>query len=287
MPFDCEWLRLREPIDAASRAPGMAQTLRQVLPDRPVQIIDLGSGTGANLRYLTRLIGGRQEWWLIDHDRALLEAIPACMQAWGADHRASVRRVGADLLITGRGFECLAHPVGRDLAAELAAIELPAGALVSASALLDLVSEAWLRRLAQRCARARAPVLFALSYDGRMDLQPPEPGDERVCELVNRHQTTDKGFGAALGPAAGAKAARLFSELGYRVHTAPSDWHIGPDARAMQEALLGGWLAAAVATAPEHAPALQDWAGRRRAHVGAGRCRLRVGHTDLIGWPAR
>ncbi|MCY3731403.1 MAG: class I SAM-dependent methyltransferase, partial [Rhodospirillaceae bacterium] len=118
-------------------------------------------------------------------------------------------------------------------------------------------------------------------------LQPHEAGDERVCELVNRHQTTDKGFGAALGPAAGAKAARLFSELGYRVHTAPSDWHIGPDARVMQEALLGGWLAAAVATAPEHAVALQDWARRRRAHVGAGRCRLSVGHIDLIGWPAR
>ncbi len=52
-------------------------------------------------------------------------------------------------------------------------------ALVTASALLDLVSERWLRALAARCAGHGAAVLFALSYDGRIVCSPEDPDDGR------------------------------------------------------------------------------------------------------------
>ena len=52
-----------------------------------------------------------------------------------------------------------------------------------------------------KCRPGRA-LLAVLTYDGRMTLTPPDPFDAHVRRLVNRHQRTDKGFGAALGPLA-------------------------------------------------------------------------------------
>ena len=38
-------------------------------------MIDLGTGTAANLRFLSPLLGDAQTWELIDRDQALLDAI--------------------------------------------------------------------------------------------------------------------------------------------------------------------------------------------------------------------
>ena len=83
-------------------------------------------------------------------------------------------------------------------------------ALVTASALLDLVSEEWLRSLAARCRESGAALLFALSYDGRIQCSPDEPEDAAIRELVNQHQRTDKGFGRALGSGRAADSPKLF-----------------------------------------------------------------------------
>jgi len=72
--------------------------------------------------------------------------------------------------------------------------------LVTASALLDLVSEDWLAALAARCRESGAAILFALSYDGRIRCSPEEPNDATICALVNEHQRTDKGFGTRARP---------------------------------------------------------------------------------------
>ena len=86
--------------------------------------------------------------------------------------------------------------------------------LVSASALLDLVSESWLRVLATRCHAAGAAALFAVTYNGGSSCDPAEPEDEMVRELMNLHQRTDKGLGGpAAGPDAAAVTKRVFEEI--------------------------------------------------------------------------
>src|SRR5258707_11635990 len=73
--------------------------------------------------------------------------------------------------------------------------------LVTASALLDLVSERWLRELASACRSHGAAALFALTYNGRSACTPVEPEDDHVRQLFNTHQRrNDKGFGIAAGP---------------------------------------------------------------------------------------
>lgn len=284
--FSADWLALREPFDAAARATALARELRAQLGvgshAAPLSVVDLGCGAGANLRYLAPLIGGTQHWRLVDHDAALLAAALATTRAWALGRGARVENRGDVLHVRAAQFACALTCEQRDLRT-IAAIELPERGLVTAAALLDLVSAEWLESLAARCARAAAHVLFALTYDGRTECKPQDPDDAAVLALFNRHQHGDKGFGPALGPDAARAAETTFLKHGYAVRSEPSDWRISSEARAMQHALLDGWLGAAVEIAPDRHVAIAAWHERRCGLVATGRSTLRVGHADLVG----
>jgi len=215
----------------------------------------------------------------------LLDAAAVATRAWAAARGAQVAPAAAELTLRATDFACRVAGDQRNLAADsFDGLALPAGGLVTAAALLDLVSARWLETLAARCKSARATVCFALTYDGRTVCTPDEPEDALALDLFNRHQRLDKGFGPALGPAAAPAAEEQLAKLGYRVLAQRSDWDIGPQHTAMQHALLDGWLSAALEMAPEQTTPLTAWHRRRRAHVDAGRSRLAVGHVDLVGW---
>jgi len=252
--FSAEWLALREPADAAARSSGLVGFVA-----RPGRLLDLGGGTGSNIRYLASRLPSPQMWTLVDDDAALIAKAPPNVLT----HRADLNRVLDD----------------HDL--------FEGCALVTASALLDLVSERWLAKLVLRCRAAGASMLFALNYDGRIVCSPEDPDDALVQRLVNEHQKTDKGFGPALGPDAGARAVQLMTAAGYTVRQQRSDWKLTADMRRLHLELISGWAAAASAIAPASAGAIAAWRARRVAHVDAGRCRILVGHIDVAAVPGR
>jgi len=255
--FTADWLDLREPVDSASRSTRLTRDVAAILPRyRAIDILDLGAGTGANVRYLAGKLPLPQRWMLVDRDERLLSR---ASKAWASRCLDLQHAVLDASLFSGR-------------------------ALVTASALLDLASEAWLQALVARCREAGAAVLFALTYDGRMDFAPAELEDEAMCELVNQHQRTDKGLGPAEGPVAVARASELFTAAGYYVEREASDWELTPESHELQRQLIAGWADAAVATAPDQSAAVADWRARRIAHVDAGRSQLIVGHKDLAAW---
>jgi hypothetical protein len=287
--FSADWLSMREPFDAAARAAPLVAELRRHIPRgaraAPLEVVDLGAGAGSNLRYLAPRLGGEQRWRLVDRDRALLHAAVVATRAWAVSRSAVVSPAGPTLTLRAEDFACRLRGEARNLSGDaLASLGLPSGGLVTAAALLDLVSMGWLEALAARSKAAGAAICFALTYDGRTVCTPDEPEDAMALDLFNRHQRLDKGFGPALGPAAAGAAEQALSTHGYRVLTERSDWDIGPQHTAMQHALLDGWLSAALEIAPERTAPLTAWHRRRRVHVEAGRSRLVVGHVDLVGW---
>lgn len=254
------WLSLREPADTRARSAAVTSALVGALPhDRTVRCVDLGSGTGSNIRYLSSRLPQAQAWLAIDRDASLLARAPA-----GVDTRAATLGALDDASI----FE------NRDL--------------VTASALLDLVSAAWIAALTAQCRRAGAAVLFVLSYDGRSVCAPREPEDDAVLQLFNAHQrSNDHGFGRAAGPDAAALAAVAFAEAGYIVRRERSDWEIPPGEAALQRELVRGWAEASTAVEPARAGMIAEWLARRLAHIDGGRSRIAVGHEDLAGWLPR
>jgi SAM-dependent methyltransferase len=268
MPTDhglAPWLALRESIDHRSRSSALTGLLAAHLPaDRPLRILDLGTGRGSNIRYLAPRLPQPQEWLVVDRDPALLAAV------------ASRASAGARVHVATR-CENLA-PLAADL--------FDGRHLVTASALLDLVSEQWLRLLANRCRAQGAAALFALTYNGESSCAPSEPEDNTIRRLLNQHQKTDKGFGPAAGPDANAAAERAFRDAGYEVRSVPTEWRLGPESSALQRELVEGWARPALELAPEQAPMIRDWLSRRLDHLSAGRSHIVVGHYDLAAWPS-
>ena len=79
------WLALREPADAAARAPDLVHSLRPYHPETGPRLIhDLGCGTGAMGRWLAPLLPGPQHWVVHDRDADLLE-VAAALRAWLGD----------------------------------------------------------------------------------------------------------------------------------------------------------------------------------------------------------
>lgn len=258
-----DWLRLRQAADHAARSTTLTTLIAEALgPGRPLRILDLGTGTGSNIRYLAPRLGGAQDWLAVDKDAALLTEAAERSQSIAPDVHVATRALDLGSLAAADIFD------GRRL--------------VTASALLDLVSERWLRWVAQQCRRVSAAALFTITYSGRNACDPVDPDDQHVFALFNRHQLTDKGLGGpACGPAGTEAAARCFTDEGYEVRIEPSDWKIGSGAREFQRQLIDGWAVAATEMAPQEASAIAAWQQRRVAHVAAGRSRVVVGHHDL------
>ncbi|MEO6626536.1 MAG: hypothetical protein ABIN37_17165 [Burkholderiaceae bacterium] len=295
--FSTDWLTLREPFDHRARCAtwcaldvaAHAARWRSARPSDPVlAVIDLACGSGANLRALAPRIGGPQRWRLIDHDAALLAAVPQALAGWAQQHAHRITNPSdpaSALRIAGAGFSVELVTEQADLAHGLDAIDWRQAHLVTASALLDLVSAAWLTGLVRVACDHGAALLFALSVDGRTAWDPVDVGDAEVHRLFALHQQRDKGFGdPALGPAALPLASRLLAQAGYTVLQARSDWNItGALAPAMVGAMVEGMAAAATEQAPQAADVVQQWKARRMAAVAVSR--LSVGHNDIMALP--
>jgi hypothetical protein len=292
--FSSEWLSLREPFDFAARAVGAAQPemdahlahWRAAGASRVIEVLDLACGHGANVRALAPRLGGVQHWRLVDHDPALLAALPAALQRWAQQqgYRYEANAAASACRIDGSGFSSTVLWQRLDLSLELASLDLAQTALVSASALLDLVSASWLQRLVERAHGAGAAMLWALTVDGRMFWEPADPDDATVHALFCQHQHRDKGFGLALGPQAPAVALTHLGQAGYRSTVARTDWHVGGEqGSSMQRAMIGAIAVASLEEDPSMQARVRAWQARRTA--GIDRSRLLVGHVDIFATP--
>jgi SAM-dependent methyltransferase len=261
--FAHDWLALREPYDRAARSSALADRFAKALEPVP-RVIDLGCGTGANLRYLAPRMGHQQHWLCLDRDRDLLARAEAALSRWRSEAgwQGSVRFAALDL---ATGLDSLALD----------------GAGITASALLDLASATWLDRLAEGCRRS--PMLMALSFDGRLSWRPAPARDDLVRDRFVQHQRTDKGFGPALGPDAAFHLAARLEAAGHQVATATSDWQLGAGDGPLLEATLEGVIAAAAEIEDDRR--LTGWAAQRRRQLARGDLGLMVGHVDVLALP--
>jgi hypothetical protein len=257
--FAPEWLALRENADAEARATELVDLLGESFLNRhPLVIRDLGCGTGSMGRWLAGRLDGPQHWVLHDRDPRLLSLAGASMT--GPNITAETRQ--------------------GDLTA-LNADDLAGTSLVTASALLDLLTSDEVNGLATACVEAGCAALFTLSVAGTVELDPAEPLDAEFTDAFNAHQRRSVAGRRLLGPDAVAATVTAFDGLGAAVSTRPSPWRLGPDQAALAGEWLRGWVDAACEQRPDlaaHAPAYL----RRRLD---DELRVVVGHTDLLALP--
>ncbi|MFF4159207.1 class I SAM-dependent methyltransferase [Streptomyces sp. NPDC001678] len=271
--FAPQWLRLREAADATARSPELlgplaARLARERRPPGRTFVCDAGCGTGSMGRWLAGRLPGPQHWYLHDHDPGLLGLAVAGMP-----------RVSAD----GGPVTAVARP--GDIT-RLRAADLAGTSLVTASALLDLLTAEEVDGLAAACCGAGCPALLTLSVAGRVGLFPADPLDGEIAAAFDDHQRRVVRGRRLLGPDAADVTARAFRRRGAEVLVRPSPWRLGASHRALTAEWLTGWVGAAREQRPDLAGRADAYLRRRLEACATGGLRVVVHHVDLLALPA-
>ncbi len=259
------WLGLREAADAAARAVELVELVRHGLAGAPRLVIhDLGSGTGSMGRWLAPQLPGRQHWIMYDRDPELLAHAATAMVGRAAD--------GALVTVETRVADVT----------RLRADDLRGGSLVTASALLDLLTGDEVDRIAAACVGAGCTALLTTSVAGPVTLTPADPLDAAIGAAFNAHQRRTVDGRRLLGPDAAAAAVDAFAQRGVAASVRPGPWRLGAGEADLSTEWFLGWLAAACEQQPELAGPVADYTQRRLAGAAAGQLEVVVAHTDLV-----
>jgi SAM-dependent methyltransferase len=262
------WLALREPADAAARAADLVDEVQRRLPAGALTVVhDLGCGTGSMKRWLAPRLAGPQHWVMYDRDADLLARAAADPPQLAADGSA------VTVQIQQHDITALDHG------------ELAGASLITASALLDMLTISELERIVRACVGAGCPALVTLSVIGRVDITPSDPLDETIAAAFNAHQRRSNGGDRLLGPDAVGAAADLFARQGVDVVVKPSPWRLGAADVELTTEWLTGWIGAACDQQPELTAATRGYLRRRLADATAGSLRVTVHHDDLLARP--
>lgn len=263
-----QWLRLREPADAAARSRELVAKVARVRRGGDLTVVhDLGCGSGSMGRWLAPMLEGPQHWVLHDRDPDLLRV--------AANHPPAAAEEGAVVTVETRLGDITRLPPKA----------LSGASLVTASALLDMLTLDELERFVRSCVAAGCPALVTLSVIGRVRLTPTDPLDAVLAAAFNAHQRRRTGGRSLLGPDAAATATRLFSALGARVEVRASPWRLDARSGALAEQWLSGWVDAACEQRPALATAGAAYLARRLTDFEHGRLEGTVQHVDLLARP--
>jgi hypothetical protein len=259
------WLRLREPADAQARARELVEPVhRHLAGARRTVIHDLGTGTGSVGRWLAPQLPGAQHWIMYDRDVDLL------------------KRVRAEMVDASPDGEPVTVETRRCDITRLTAANLDGASLVTASALLDMLTADEVERVVAACADAGCPAWLMLTVTGRVELNPTDPLDAEVTEAFAQHQRRTVDGRTLLGPDAADATVEAFARRGVQVRVRSSPWRLGAEHGDLVSEWLTGWLAAACEQRPELAGPAAAYSRRRLAEAVTGRLSVVVQHRDLL-----
>lgn len=285
--FSADWLSLRESVDHRSRnlllQEKVIDYLHQIADskDGAIQIVDLGSGTGSNLRALAPLIHRNQQWTLIDYDPLLLNSARQKLCVWADNTLPNVNKNDSDDFTTVKPLTLIKNQhqitvdfLQNDLAKNLPdALSKPAD-LITAAAFFDLVAFDWLEEF---CKLLQSPLYTVLTYNGKERWLPEDPRDTEILKAFHAHQARDKGFGPSAGPLALGVLRQLLAQRDFQIKTGASPWMLGPDDYVLIAELARGSAKAVAETKLVNHETAEQWGEHRSQSPWC-----EIGHDDLF-----
>ncbi len=264
-----EWLDLREPADAAARSRDLVEHVRQQLPATGRLVIhDLACGSGSMGRWLAPLLPGRSSGSCTTATRTCWRSPPRTLRARPpAGPPSSSRRGCSDIT-------------------RLCPDDLAGATLITASALLDLMTGDELAGLVDLCAAVACPVLLTLSVD-----RTRRAGTGRSARLVRgrrirRPPASHDGGRPPARPGCRCGRRRALPPAGGRCRRSAQ-----PLAARRRRRRSGGGVAHRMARCrlragrPTWPPGSDAYARRRLAQARAGQLAVTVDHADLLVLP--
>ena len=203
--FENSWLYKREKIDHSSKNLKIIDKINSTIKDlETLNVLDLGTGTGSNFRFLSKKIKHKnQSWTLMDISRSSLSEARK-----NTILNNKIRKVS------------LKH---NDIIKDIKKTNFNQFDLVTGSAFLDIMPHKWFKDF-HRLNQNTKIIYFSINYDGYFKFQPHHSLDNNMLQLFNNDQQSKKdGIVKAVGPDCSEIIKSYFSKT-HKTFLLNSNW---------------------------------------------------------------
>ena len=203
--FNNTWLFIREKIDNLSKNKLIIQNINKSLKNyKDINIIDLGTGTGSNFRYLSKKIKYNNQYWtLMDISKSSLKEARANTQINKKIKSISIKN--------------------HDVIQNINTTDFSNYDVVTGSAFLDIMPKKWFKNFHLKNVNTKI-VYFSINYDGYFNFFPKHKLDNSVMNLFNSDQKSKKVNNLrAVGPDCSLIIDSFFSKT-HKTYSLKSNW---------------------------------------------------------------
>ena len=203
--FQNSWLFQREKIDNLSKNISIINKINRVLKNYDeIRIIDLGTGTGSNFRYLSKKIKFKNQFWtLMDLSKSSLNQAKKNIVTNNKIKKIILKHDDIIKNIQQHNFEDYD--------------------LVTGSAFLDIMPFDWFKKFYIKNKNTKL-VYFSINYDGYIKFYPKHNLDRDILQLFNNDQKSKKNNKTrAVGPDCSNIINRCFSKT-HKCYLFKSNW---------------------------------------------------------------
>ena len=203
--FENSWLYQREKIDNQSKNLSLINIINNALKNiENISILDLGTGTGSNFRFLSKKITHKNQFWtLMDISKSSLQE--------------AKRNIISNNKIKSVSFK------NHNIIKNIKNINFNKYDLVAGSAFLDIMPNSWFK-VFHKLNQDTKIIYFSINYDGYFKFYPRHNFDNNMLKLFNKDQRSKKdGKVNAVGPDCGEIIMSHFSKT-HKTYLLNSNW---------------------------------------------------------------
>jgi hypothetical protein len=221
-----DWLEERYRLDAEARNKRVEHAVLEAFQRFPTLcVLDVGSGLGANARYYSRLFSSNQEWILVEKSKILSLRAISSLRFWAEANEWMTEELSEGLQIWLPEKEVRIKSINASFFHLSEIVDLSRINLVTANAVMDLISEDQFVTFAENLISYRIPLLATMNYES-MYFEPEEEEDVEFIALYERHMKRSQEFGSALGPDSTRQIIDFSVKRGFPVIHGQSTWKI-------------------------------------------------------------
>ena len=203
--FENSWLYQREKIDNLSKNLTLVDKINSELKGLDnISILDLGTGTGSNFRFLSKKIMHKnQSWTLMDISSSSLKEAKKNITLNNKIKKVSLKH--------------------NDIIKNIKKTNFNKFDLVTGSAFLDIMPDNWFKDFHKLNHNTKI-IYFSINYDGYFKFYPRHTLDNNMLKLFNKDQKSKKdGKVEAVGPDCGKIIMSHFSKT-HKTFLLNSNW---------------------------------------------------------------
>jgi hypothetical protein len=284
-----DWLYRRFEFDMKSRNRQLESTLMERLnaQPRPLTILDLGTGTGANFVYLSQKIEGPQHWVLLEKDPRFTSSLTSSLRTFGEYLPKKAFERWRDRLQLNE----ITYEIKRgDFTEEVEAFHQHQFDLITANAVFDLNSADQFSQLVRRIKAsqpAAAQLYFTIHLDQGLQFFPPDAHDSRVKQYFHGHMQRAQNFGQAMGADAAHIMRQIFKSHGYSCLVGDSSWQVSPqESEFLLDNLNFIEKSLTDISDTEFFSEFQQWYKRRQTQLAQQSLSMTIANCDLLATQA-